>query len=143
MIRVLPMAASLALMMGLYLISTLPADPVPPSPPQAPAPWISWSLLSNLAHVPAYLLLAWTLFFSVNGAGSARGAAGISFGIAVAYGVLLELAQAGVPGRYASLGDVGLNSLGAAAGVMLAARYAARKAWRTDESGGQEDAAQG
>jgi glycopeptide antibiotics resistance protein len=125
--RVLPMAVALALMTGLYLTATIPADPGSPTALQTATSWMSWSLLNNILHVPAYFLLAWVLFFCVSGNGGARRATGIAIGVAVAYGALLELAQSGVPGRYASLGDVALNTLGAAAGAMLAARCAARR----------------
>lgn len=142
--RVLPMIVSLALMCGFYLVSTAPADPEAPSALQTATSPISWALLNNMLHVPAYLLLAWTLFSALNNGRISR-AAGIAVGIAVAYGALLELAQAEVPGRYASLGDAALNTLGATIGAMLAARRAARTAiWRpTAEKPQATDAAQG
>jgi MFS family permease len=128
--RVLPMIISLALMCGLYLVSTAPADPDAPTALEIAASPISLAMLHNMLHVPAYLLLAWTLFFALN-KGRLSLAAGVAIGIAVAYGALLELAQADVPGRYASMGDIGLNTLGATIGALLAARYAARTTtWR-------------
>jgi VanZ family protein len=127
-IRPFPVAIALALMFALYLVATLPAQTPPPSLPPAATGWISWSLLNNILHVPAYLLLAWVLYFCVNGKASPTAAVLIAVMIATAYGGLMELMQISVPGRYASLGDMVLNALGATAGAMLAARRALRTA---------------
>lgn len=127
-VRAFPAAAALALMVALYVVATLPAHPTPPSPPPAAIGWMSWSLLNNILHVPAYLLLAWVLYFCVNGRANPPVAVVIAVTIAAAYGGLMELMQISVPGRYASLTDMVLNTAGATAGAALAARRAIRTA---------------
>lgn len=139
--RALPMIVSLALMAGLYVVSTMPAEPEVSATAQEGAGPISWALIHNMLHIPAYLVLALALFFcAYPGDGRPRRAAVFATGIAVAYGILLELAQAGVLGRYASLGDAVLNTIGATLGAMLAARMAsppvAEKASATDTAQG-------
>lgn len=127
-VRAFPMAVALAWMLALYLVATLPAQAPPPSLPPAATGWISWSLLNNILHVPAYLLLAWVLYFCVNGKTGPRMAVVVAVMIAAAYGGLMELMQISVPGRYASLTDMALNTIGATAGAVLAARRAIRTA---------------
>ncbi len=69
--------------------------------------------IQNLCHLPAYGLLALIWIVTFRSYGSARlqtvmcGAL-----IAALYGVLLELAQAIVPGRYPSISDCVLNVSG-------------------------------
>lgn len=115
----LAMAGALALMIALYLISALPAPSPPSQFPPRPA-WMSWSLLNNLLHIPAYGLLSWLFFHSlVRVARPGRAALMAAIG-ATGYGILMELVQIDVPGRYASVDDVYLNAFGAALGAALA-----------------------
>ncbi|VAX34851.1 hypothetical protein MNBD_UNCLBAC01-1093 [hydrothermal vent metagenome] len=67
-------------------------------------------LLHNLAHIPAYAVLAWLVlkfFFKVDFRAKIYATV-----IASAYGILMELLQSLAPGRFASLGDVFLNTFG-------------------------------
>ncbi len=69
-------------------------------------------LTHNFAHIPAYSLLT---FFLVNALGGYKITSKIfmwAFGISVVYGAFNEVVQSFVPGRTASLLDVGSNTLG-------------------------------
>ena len=76
--------------------------------------------LQNLLHIPLFGLLqfAWLRGFRMIGS-SGRRAVLSCLAITLAYGVLDELHQLSVPGRYASLMDIGLNSIGVALGTLL------------------------
>jgi len=77
-------------------------------------------LVNNLLHVPAYAALAfgWIVCLERWAArASRRTFAAAGFFLAVAYSGLLEAAQAWVPGRVASAGDLLLNAAGAACGL--------------------------
>ena len=81
-------------------------------------------VVNNLLHVPAYgaLTLAWAWALrAVAGLSPARRGAMVASGIAMLYGVAMEVCQVSVPGRTASVGDALLNAVGvgAAAGALL------------------------
>lgn len=73
------------------------------------------SLVQNLAHLGLYALLsllwAWTL-------DHARLRLPAAFAIAAGFGALLEWLQTGVPGRFGSPIDIGLNTIGALLGLL-------------------------
>lgn len=71
----------------------------------------------NALHMPAYTLLTLSLMLTLRAWGQRRRAVLIAFVTAVAYGAFMELLQNAVPGRMMSLGDVALNTIGAAAAV--------------------------
>jgi VanZ family protein len=77
---------------------------------------ISWTppALQNLLHIPLFGILAW-LWYRTLGCWFAnrRVLLSLSFLFAAGYGVIDEYHQLQVPGRYASLTDIALNSLGA------------------------------
>ncbi len=73
--------------------------------------------VQNLAHIPAYGLLAILWTFNLGGHGVARVQTVVMAGIiALLYGVFMELVQTLVPGRYPSLLDCFLN----VAGILIA-----------------------
>jgi hypothetical protein len=78
------------------------------------------TLIQKILHVCLYgvltLLLAWTL----DGVGSKTYRFLIALIIAVSFGALMEWCQTKVPGRYATLYDVGLNAAGAVIGLLFA-----------------------
>jgi len=78
------------------------------------------TLIQKILHVCLYgvltLLLAWTL----DGIESKTYRYLIVLIIAVSFGALMEWCQTKVPGRYASLYDVGLNAAGAVIGLLSA-----------------------
>jgi VanZ family protein len=73
--------------------------------------------LDKLRHLAAFGVLAWV---AVQGWGHTR-ATGWRIGTALlAFGVLIELVQAQVPGRHASLADVAADAAGIALGLLAA-----------------------
>ena len=120
------MFAAIAVMGGLYAAASIPGSaPAEPSAVHEVFSWFS-PTVHNILHIPAYALLAWTLFFCVDPHLGRRLGFPIVVLIAGSYGALMEWHQGGIPGRYASLTDVALNLVGAVAGWLLAARYADR-----------------
>ena len=79
--------------------------------------------LQNLLHLPLYGLLAWLWYRSLREIGQAHvSAVATAILTSVVWGVLDEVHQFFVPGRYASLTDIGFN----VAGVLIAAVVIAR-----------------
>ena len=73
----------------------------------------------NFAHLPVYALLAWLWCKALQKkALSIFLVAGLSFFFAAGYGVLDELHQRSVPGRFGSLNDMVFDTIGAAAGAL-------------------------
>ena len=69
--------------------------------------------VQNLAHVPAYGFLAILWIFNLRSSGTARAQAVIAaMIIAAVYGLLIELLQTSVPGRFPSVLDGLLNVAG-------------------------------
>jgi VanZ family protein len=102
---------------GVLILSSIPAEPGPEllglgswAPPE----------VQNLAHIPLYagLSLLWCLGLSDHLVSPTQ-VLGLALAIAIGVGALDEWNQAFVPGRFASLTDATLNTLGAAVGVLL------------------------
>lgn len=102
-------------MAGIFALSSIPGEQSAGSGYSlAPIP----SQLQNLLHLPLYGTLAWTWAWCLGMRMKGTVLLVAAFAIAAGYGVLDELHQLAVPGRYASLADTLLNTLGAAAGVL-------------------------
>lgn len=102
----------------LTFISTQPR----PSAPTEPLPYgISWAFV---AHFGGYGVLAFLLTLSLqvmSGNSATRLWVSVACGIAAAaYGGVMEVGQLWVPGRFASVQDGLINTLGAAVGALLA-----------------------
>ena len=67
-------------------------------------------LLHNLAHIPAYAILTFLMLKSFKNINLKAKLTAIS--IALTYGILMELCQSINSQRFASIGDVVLNSIG-------------------------------
>ncbi|MDH3645493.1 MAG: VanZ family protein [Gammaproteobacteria bacterium] len=80
--------------------------------------------LQNLLHMPLFGLLAWLWYRSLRGFGrpSAQAVA-LATLVSVLWGVLDEIHQFFVPGRFASLTDMGFN----VAGALIVAALLVRK----------------
>ncbi len=90
--------------------------------------------LSDLLHVPAYMLLTGLWVAALRARGRGMWAA-LAFGAAaaVAFGALMELAQCFVPARGGSVADLGRNALGAglACAALLVVGMFRRRLWET------------
>jgi VanZ family protein len=80
---------------------------------------VTEQILSNLAHIPAFALLAllWLKTFNWNGKGSFSHLF-ILCGLVV-FAVATEFLQSFVPGRTASFMDFGLNLIGILSGLLI------------------------
>lgn len=107
----------------LAVLALLSLIPGPDKPGDSAFIWLvanTPTLIQKILHVCLYgvltLLLAWTL----DGIESKTYRFLIAFIIAVSFGALMEWGQTKVPGRYATLYDVGLNAAGAVIGLLFA-----------------------
>jgi uncharacterized membrane protein YeaQ/YmgE (transglycosylase-associated protein family) len=110
-------------MAGIFWLSSIPGEPSPQDTGiYVVFTWVP-PALQNLLHIPVFGALAWLWRWALD-AWTTR-APGIIAGLLTAgYGIVDELHQALVPGRYGSLGDMGLNIIGAAIGLWLYQRWA-------------------
>lgn len=110
-----------------------------PSGASAPLQWDAalTPSVQNALHLPAYAVLA-VLVAAVRLRARPGGAAAtvICGAICAAYGTALELAQALIPGRTASLGDALANLAGVAVGVLAVTGWQRLRLHRA--SGGRE-----
>jgi len=112
-------AACLAGYMALLAFASL----MPVNPDSALGATETRRFVNNLLHVPAYTMLAvgWVVCLERwTARASGLRTAVVAFALAALYGGLLEAAQAWVPGRVASAGDLLLNTGGAACGLAFA-----------------------
>jgi VanZ family protein len=119
LVRWLPFAAACA---GIWILSSMPHPPVPP--------WLQFQHADKLMHFAAYAALGGLALVGV-GDRARRRSALAAWALVVVWGLCDELHQSFVPGRTASLGDLGADVCGGALGVglvALGARRGARKA---------------
>ena len=104
-----------SLMTAIFLLSSIPGTS------RDQQSWLLTDLhptVQNALHVPLYGLLQWLWLRALVRPGrTLMTAVGLAALISLIYGCLDEFHQAFVPGRYASVQDVLLNTLGVAAGT--------------------------
>ena len=103
-------------------------------------------LINNLLHAPAYGMLAWlcsAALLAWRRRAAAIFAAWFGGVAATAYGALMEVAQRGVPGRYAAIEDVLFNVIGAAAATLMLIRSARRREQAADKEEAESAASGG
>lgn len=127
----LSLPLTLAYMAVILLISSTPG--VIPDDAALPYRVFVWlpSDLQNFLHVPVYGGLAFLWCGVLHGRVSPLACMAGSFLLATGFGFIDEWYQSFIPGRFASLGDILLNAVGAAVGVgvyfqMLNSRKARR-----------------
>ena len=104
---------SLGYMAGIYWLSSIPGEVDPESPLLSGI--ISWTppAVQNLLHIPLFGILAWLWYRTFDAWNMPHGLALIiAFLLAAGFGVFDEWHQLHVPGRYASLTDIALNTIG-------------------------------
>jgi VanZ family protein len=110
-------------MSGIYWLSSIPGETDPQNPLLSGI--ILWTppAVQNLAHIPLFGLLA-LLWYRTLGAWIAKGhlLSGSALLLTAGFGIFDEWHQLQVPGRYASLTDIMLNTLGAAIAIWLLSR---------------------
>ncbi len=109
----LHLALTVSYMAGIYWLSSIPGN----IDPEEAAIYgiIAWTppALQNLLHIPLFGILAWLWHRTLRcWFASRRVLLSWSFLLAAGYGAIDECHQLQVPGRYASLTDMALNSLG-------------------------------
>jgi len=114
-------SAAVFLMLVIMALSILPGDP---RMDDFKFVWFASSVpnvLKKVAHVVCYGGLAWLWFWALAGIGDTRRRLTVAFVVAVGYGAALEWVQTMVPGRYGTLFDVLVNTIGAVAGLAAGA----------------------
>lgn len=114
----------IAVMTGLYAVSSIPGEP--PDNPMIIHAVFSWfsPTVHNILHIPAYALLAWTLYRCLLPYLRPQVILPLVVMLAGTYGALLEWHQIEIPSRYASYTDVTLNFIGAVIGGWFARKGA-------------------
>ena len=110
-------------MAGIYWVSSISGKADPESTLLSGI--ILWTppAVQNLAHMPLFGVLAWLWYRSLSAwMKNTRLLLSSAFLLATGFGILDEWHQLHVPGRYASLTDIALNTLGAAFAVWLISR---------------------
>ena len=77
-------------------------------------------LAQKVLHVVTYALLGALWMWTLAGIASRPARIALSLSLALVIGIALEWYQTTVPGRYGSITDILLNSLGAALGIVIA-----------------------
>ena len=78
------------------------------------------SLVQNLMHIPFYAFLAilWFQILRIYAIKSWKTVLLVTF-FSVGFGILIELIQMTIPGRYPSIIDMGLNTTGTFVGILI------------------------
>lgn len=123
------LAAALALMAAIAVLSLIPGDP---QPGDSELVWLVARVppdFQDAMHVVLYLLLGflWFQWLAVTDRNS-RHASLALLGAILAFGIGLEALQLLVPGRFANLGDAGRNVFGTLAGALISRLFRARGA---------------
>ncbi len=108
-------------MAGIYRLSAIPGD----AGAAGLGGIIAWTppAIQNLLHIPLYGILAWLWYRTLAGWITPLPVVYLLvFVVTAGYGVLDEWHQLTVPGRYASLTDIALNTLGSTVALWLIAR---------------------
>ena len=77
-------------------------------------------LPQKVLHVVTYAVLGALWMWTLAGIASRPARIALSLSLALVLGIVLEWYQTTVPGRYGSIADILLNSLGAALGIVIA-----------------------
>ncbi|MDP2401517.1 MAG: VanZ family protein, partial [Actinomycetota bacterium] len=112
---------------AIFAVSSVPGSNLPPGPYAAPGHFVAYAILGTLIYIalrPRHLRPA---------------AVSLAIILASLYGATDELHQAFVPGRTPDITDWGIDTLGAAAGVLVAVlgeRQFSRVVRRDDKTSG-------
>ena len=121
--KALRFAVPLAYMAAIYALSSIPDTQTDPANLAEQA--LQWTppTLQNLLHIPLYGGLAVSWYWALLTAKSASQATRLLLMVAltIAYGVYDEVHQLSVPGRYGSVTDLILNTIGALVAAALIA----------------------
>ena len=113
---------TVAFMVALFLLSSTRPDA---NLSTSPIVWLAARTprrIQKAMHVLLYSVLAWLCFAALEPLDVTLLLHGVlAFTIAAGFGAFNERYQTRVPGRYGSLGDVLLNSVGAVLGLLIAA----------------------
>jgi len=124
----------------MVLIAMLSLTPGAAGPDASGFEWVvhvTPKLAQKLLHVVIYATLAVSLVWSIDPVARSRLRHALAFCVAVAFGALMEWGQTFVPGRFGSLTDILLNTLGVLTGLAVA-RIALRSTFASMASPGAE-----
>lgn len=118
----------LAYTAAIFVLSSIPDTETPANALESALRWASPEL-QNLLHIPLFGGLAWCWHWGLQSwVKPERWRLGAALTLTLAYAVLDEIHQLGVPGRFGSLTDVALNAVGAVVALaVMAARQRGRE----------------
>lgn len=103
----------LVYMAAIFALSSIPDTAAPETGLERALQWVSPGA-QNLLHIPLFGGLAWCWHWGLQSwVKQERWRVGAALALTLAYSVLDEIHQLGVPGRFGSLTDVALNAAGA------------------------------
>jgi VanZ family protein len=106
-----------------YMIGILGFASVPDTPDKTTLLSLN-AIMNNCLHVPAYGILVFLWFRALYQKSRSKQRSIIyAVGITMAFGILQELVQSFVRGRFMSLGDIGLNTISIALAVLYIHKY--------------------
>ena len=113
----------LACMTAIFALSSIPDTATPETGLERVLHWASPEL-QNLLHIPLFGGLAWCWHWGLQSwVKQERWRLGAALALTLAYAVLDEIHQLGVPGRFGSLTDVVLNAVGAVLALAVIATH--------------------
>ena len=102
-----------------YMIGILGFASIPDIPGNANCRLSLNAIVNNFLHVPAYGILVFLWFKSLHQKSrSKHKSLFYAVGLTMTFGILQELVQSFVRGRFVSLADIGLNTIGIALAVL-------------------------
>ena len=108
---------------AIFALSSIPDTATPETGLERALQWMSPDL-QNLLHIPLFGGLAWCWHWGLQAwVKQESWRLGAALGLTLAYSVLDEVHQLGVPGRFGSLTDVALNAVGAALALTVIAAH--------------------
>ncbi|MBK6279551.1 MAG: VanZ family protein [Gammaproteobacteria bacterium] len=121
--RKLRLLLPLACMTAIFALSSIPDTATPETGLESALCWASPEL-QNLLHIPLFGGLAWCWHWGLRSwVKQERWRFGAALAVTLAYAVLDEIHQLGVPGRFGSLTDVVLNAVGAVLALAVIATH--------------------
>ena len=113
----------LAYMAALFALYSIPDTITPETSLERALHWVSPGF-QNLLHIPLFGGLAWCWHWGLRSwMKQEQWRLGAALALTLAYAVLDEIHQLGVPGRFGSLTDVVLNAVGAVLALAVIATH--------------------
>lgn len=106
-------------MLGLFLLSSIPATEAPENAMEALLLWVSPNF-QNLLHIPIFAGFTYSWFWAFSATNKPyKSSILLASFLSLSYAIFDELYQINVPGRYGSLTDLILDSVGIGLAILI------------------------